>query len=124
MNFQGKEIFEYAKHINNEAVSFPVDKRHLSQAAYRAVINRSYYGAFIQSRDFLNIVDTSGSVHGSIGSALKSKNRQVGNSLSGLLKLRKDADYKTYLTFSAKESKESLRLASKILAYIDSQTTS
>ncbi len=122
MSFQGKENFEYAKHIHNEAIRFLPAERHLSQAAYRTVVNRSYYGAFIQSRDFLSIVNASMSVHADVVTAMRSRDRQKGNNLSSLLKLRKDADYKTHLTFSAKETKEALRLASKILTYIDGAT--
>ncbi len=119
MSFQGKENFEYAKYIYDEAIRFSPAERHLSQAAYRTVVNRSYYGAFIQSRDFLNIVNTGLSVHADVVTALQSRDKQKGNNLFSLLKLRKDADYKTHLTLSAKETKEAIRLASKILIYID-----
>jgi len=123
MSITGKDFLEYARHINSEAISFPADTRNLSQAAYRTIINRSYYGAFIYAREFLNITDTGITAHGSVGTALKNKNRQIGNNLSDLLKHRKDADYKTHLTFSARTSKEAIRLAGKILKYIDDETS-
>ncbi len=123
MSFQGKENCDFADYLKDSITSLPSENRDLSQALYRAIISRAYYGAFLQTREHFDIRDTSGSVHNAVKTTLTREDRKAGNNLSGLLKLRKDADYQTNLTFSARQSKESTRLASNILTYIETRTT-
>ena len=123
MSFQGKENCELAEYLFEKITDLPSDKTHLSQAMYRAIISRAYYGSFIETREYFGIRDNSGSVHSLVKNRLKNEDRRTGNNLSSLLQLRKKADYNNTVGSSARESKESTRLASNILAYIESKKT-
>lgn len=124
MSFQGKDFFNYARHINGEANRFPPAEQHLKQAAFRAVISRAYYGAFLEARELFNNRSITGSVHGQVKDELISRNNLLGNRLSSLLRLRHKADYDLPRTFTSDDTREALRSASKILNYIDSNKTS
>jgi uncharacterized protein (UPF0332 family) len=73
-------------------------KSGTTEAHYRSVINRAYYGAFGYIRNKLSIYVDSGSVHQEVIKTLansKSINKKkLSKRLETLFKKRKDADYK------------------------------
>lgn len=69
-----------------------------TEAHYRSIINRAYYGAFGYIRNRMSIFVDSGSVHQEVIKALASSNsinqKKISKRLETLFKKRKDADYK------------------------------
>lgn len=69
-----------------------------TEAHYRSIINRAYYGAFGHIRNKLKIFVDSGSVHQAVIDTLKESQsinkKKISKRLETLFKKRKDADYK------------------------------
>lgn len=69
-----------------------------TEAHYRTVVNRAYYGAFGHIRNSLNIYVSDASVHQAVIRTLINSESDlykiVGKRLETLFKKRKDADYK------------------------------
>ena len=88
---------------------------HSSEVAYRTVIGRAYYAAFLCARDSANIVNTSGSVHKEVITHFTTRKKKIGGNLKDLRDLREKADYHANKTVQKREAGESLRLAKNIL---------
>ncbi len=69
-----------------------------TEAHYRSIINRAYYGAFGYIRNELRIFVDRGSVHQDVIKTLANSEsinkKKIGKRLETLFKKRKDADYK------------------------------
>lgn len=69
-----------------------------TEAHYRSIINRAYYGAFGYIRNKLSIFVESGSVHQEVIKTLANSEsinkKKISKRLEALFKKRKDADYK------------------------------
>ncbi|GCC52432.1 hypothetical protein SanaruYs_26690 [Chryseotalea sanaruensis] len=69
-----------------------------TEAHYRSIINRAYYGAFGYIRNKLSIFVDTGSVHMEVIKTLANSEsvnkRKISKRLETLFKKRKDADYK------------------------------
>jgi uncharacterized protein (UPF0332 family) len=69
-----------------------------TEAHYRSIINRAYYGAFGYIRNKLSIFVDSGSVHQEVIKTLANSEsinkKKISKRLETLFKKRKDADYK------------------------------
>lgn len=111
MKFDPKEFIKVSRYLNGGG----------TEAHYRSIINRAYYGVFGYLRESLSVNSTGLSVHQNVIDALKHSNnineRKLSKRLETLFKKRKDADYKyhapvnTYLCeFCLKEAEEILRL--------------
>jgi len=123
MSFQGREYINYAEHLSIDLKSLgKAGNLHLSQAASRAIASRAYYGALLEVRDYFSLQNSeASSIHQEVGKRIKIANREAANDLSILKALRVKADYKSHKTVSGRDVSNSLRLARKILTYIDSQ---
>jgi uncharacterized protein (UPF0332 family) len=88
MNFEPKNFIDISKELKNGK----------TEAHYRSVINRAYYGVFGHIRKHLPIYVTDGSVHQEVISYLKRSTdlneKKIARRLESLFKKRKDADYK------------------------------
>lgn len=123
MTFQGREYIEYAEHLSSELQSLrDNNKEHLIQAAYRAISSRAYYGAFLEARIYLGLQDSNAnSIHKLVCNEMESENRQTGNALSELKRLRVKADYNKRGDVIGRDISSAIRNAKNVLAYIVKQ---
>lgn len=88
MSFEPKDFIEISKELNKGS----------TEAHYRSLINRAYYGAFGYIKKQLHIYVEGASVHREVIRVLqRSPNineKKIGSKLESLFKKRKDADYK------------------------------
>jgi uncharacterized protein (UPF0332 family) len=74
-----------------------------TEAHYRSIVNRAYYGVFGHIRNKLSIYVEEGSVHKEVIKTLKDsvsiKEKKIGARLETLFKKRKEADYKHTIEF-------------------------
>lgn len=120
MAFSGKDLFEFVTKLNEKKGDF----QH-SQGAYRAIISRSYYSAFLEARHHLGIQEGERcDVHRTVCTRLKARNTSLGNKLSTLLKNRKHADYVMSRQCAPRDVSESIRLASDIISNLNSESVS
>ena len=111
MPFSGKELFEFVTKLNEKKDDF-----QNSQGAYRAIISRSYYSAFLEARQYLGIQEGERSdVHKRVCTELKAKDKRLGNQLSTLLNNRKKADYVISRQCAPRDVSESIRIAGIII---------
>ena len=116
-NFNPVEFYQFASELFNQ---------HSSEAAYRTIIGRSYYAAYLCAKDYSKVSNASGSVHREVIKYFQVRNKQVYNQMNDLKDLRSKADYKLTETIQKREASESLRLAKKILStlnYLPSTST-
>jgi len=121
MAFQGREYIEYAEHLGDELQNLRANnKEHLIQAAYRSIVSRVYYGAFLEVRQFLGLEDTNfkNSAHLEIGNKITSANRRIGNALSELKRLRVKADYNKKGDVAGKDITSAIRNANNIINFL------
>lgn len=95
------------------------NKNHQSEAAYRSVINRAYYAAFLCAKNYTQITNSSGSVHNAVITYFDGRNRIVYRNFKDLKELRSQADYKITEVVHKREAGESLRLAKEILTALN-----
>jgi uncharacterized protein (UPF0332 family) len=87
MNFEPKDFIKISKELSNGD----------TEAHYRSLINRAYYGVFgyIKRQLPINVYDAS--IHQEVIKSLKRSpninERKVGSRLESLFKKRKEADY-------------------------------
>lgn len=88
MSFNPKDFIEISKEL-----SIGVTEAH-----YRSIINRAYYGVFGYIKKQLPIYVENASVHQEVINNLKRSpninEKRIGSKLESLFKNRKDADYK------------------------------
>ena len=86
------------------------------EARTRAVISKSYYGAFLEARDKAGITDKSGDVHQKVYRHYSEIGKiALANRLDTLRVKRNEADYNTILTKTSRDSGNALALSKKIL---------
>lgn len=88
MSFNPKDFISISKELSNGT----------TEAHYRSIINRAYYGVFGYIRMQLPISVRDASVHQEVIDSLKRSpnitEKKIGSKLESLFKNRKDADYK------------------------------
>lgn len=88
MSFEPKDFIKISKELNNGS----------TEAHYRSLINRAYYGVFGYIRKQLSLYTDNASVHQELINVLKRSTivneRKAGFKLEILFKKRRDADYK------------------------------
>jgi uncharacterized protein (UPF0332 family) len=89
------------------------------ETAYRTVINRAYYAAFLAAKDYTQINNSSGSVHNEVIGYFVGKNRGVYKNFKDLKELRSLADYKITEKVYKREAGEALRLTQYILTTLN-----
>lgn len=111
MSFEPKEFISISKELSAGE----------TEAHYRSLVNRAYYGAFGYAKIKLNIYSTDISVHKDVISTLKRSPKpeeaKAGSRLESLFKLRKFADYnygnemkKCNCEFAIKEAEAIIKL--------------
>jgi len=119
MEFSGIEFLNLAKRLNTDLAQY-----NHSQSVIRTIINRSYYGAFLHARSFLEYGDDyQEAIHTKVGKELENYSRITGNRFWDLLKYRKKADYKTKVKCVSKDRSESIRLADLIIKELNTDNT-
>ena len=109
---RGIDLYHLATALKNGIDSSSQD----AEAKLRTVINRAYYGAFIEARDQAKIRDSGVGVHASVRNYyLGSNNKAIGNRLKDLHDRRTSSDYNMTLSPSGRDAGESLRLSKEIL---------
>lgn len=105
----------------------PVDYYHLAgwlytqtipqnEALTRAVISKSYYGAFLEARNKAGITDKTGTVHKKVHDYyFNIGSHSLANQLDVSRIQRNDADYDTAVTITSMDSGKALKRAKKIL---------
>ena len=87
MSFDPKNFIDISKELNEGT----------TEAHFRSIINRAYYGAFGHIRNSLRIYVDDGSVHQRVIKTLvqsyQVEYKKVGKRLEALFKKRKEADY-------------------------------
>lgn len=120
MAVSGKHLYVLAGEVYNVATSTRANSNK-HQVLLRTVINRAYYGAFIESRDHKS-VSTRDNVHLSVANAYIGS--PIGNYLNSLRKLRQKADYEFGADAVEKEAQTALKLARKVLAELNIEDVS
>lgn len=111
MNFEPKDFINISKELSSGS----------TEAHYRSIINRAYYGVFGHIKKQLPIYVLDASVHQEVIRALKRSpdviEKKVGSRLETLFKKRKDADYsynipvrKDSCSFTILEAEEIIKL--------------
>lgn len=95
------------------------NKNHQSEVAYRSVISRAYYAAFLCAKNHTRISNSSGSVHNAVINYFDGRNRVVYRNFKDLKELRSKADYQITEAVRKQEAGESLRLAKSILTKLN-----
>jgi uncharacterized protein (UPF0332 family) len=89
------------------------------EAAYRSVINRVYYAAFLSARKTARITNASGSIHNEVITYFEARDKKLYKNLKDLKALRSKADYLLTETVQKREAGESLRLGKNILTTLN-----
>jgi uncharacterized protein (UPF0332 family) len=95
------------------------NQNYQSEVAYRIIIGRAYYAAFLCAKDFARITNPSGSIHNEVISHFELRNRIVYRNFKDLKELRTKADYQITKAVQKREASESLRLAKNILTNLN-----
>lgn len=94
-----------------------------TEAHYRSIINRAYYGAFGYIRNRLSIFVDSGSVHQEVIRTLANSEslnkKKLSKRLEALFKKRKDADYKHHEEIKQHNCKYCINEAEDIVKLFD-----
>lgn len=86
------------------------------EARARAIISKSYYGAFLEARNRAGITDKSPRVHEKVHDHyFKAGRLALANRLDESRVKRNDADYDTAITITSLDSGNALKRAKKIL---------
>jgi uncharacterized protein (UPF0332 family) len=100
-------------------------KKGASEAHYRSIINRAYYGAFGYIRNSLNIFVKDHSVHQEVINTLKRSSslnmKKAGKRLEALFKKRKEADYIHNLEIKEHNCLFCVQEAEEIISLYDSE---
>jgi len=128
MQFSPSSFYELAKRLLK-------DQAYNDESGWRTVINRCYYGVFLQIRENFRIKLTGidlklskafeaiykqGKIHSVVKKMLKSINPKTGTFFAKMQKSRRKSDYDLYTAISRKEAEETVALASIILRNIRS----
>lgn len=105
-NFNPVELYVFAGDLY---------QNYQSEVAYRTVINRVYYAAFLSARNVARISNASGSVHNEVITYFEARNRKLYKNLKDLKALRSKADYLLSESVQKREAGEALRLGKNIL---------
>lgn len=126
MPFNPNEFFKLAQKMLS-------DTKYDNEPGWRTVINRCYYGVFLQIRESLKAellkVDeelfdafnkeyTRGKMHSLIKNILKSINPKTGTFFAKVQKSRRKSDYDLSISVTKNEAEEAIALASIILKSI------
>jgi uncharacterized protein (UPF0332 family) len=113
MSFEPKEFIEISKEL----------KQGNTEAHYRSIINRAYYGVFGHIRKALPIYSENSSIHQEVIKFLKhSVNRnenKIASRLETLFKKRKEADYKYNMQIMEHTCDFTISEAEKIIELFD-----
>ena len=131
--FNYREFLQLAKQMIN-------DSRYQNEASVRTIIGRSYYCAFLHTREiirhhlektdfnlFLNVEEKiipKGVIHNYVRTVLKKIDFKLGSKLSDLSDLRKQADYDLTFNIGRKKAEEAIILAEEIILRININNTS
>lgn len=114
MAILGKELYKFASSLYQ---STEFDNQ--DEATRRAIINRAYYGAFIEAREKANLSSESAGVHKDTISYYHAQRTQISvrisNRLKSLFKSRKKADYDVSSNIDRQQMQKSLRDSKNIL---------
>ena len=95
-----------------------------TEAHYRSIINRAYYGAFGHIRNNLETSDSGLSVHQMVIKTLTcsddTSKKKAGKKLGTLFKRRKDADYDYKKEIKVHECKHCIKTAREVIKLFDS----
>ncbi len=95
-----------------------------TEAHYRSIINRAYYGAFGHIRNSLEITVIDASVHQEVIKTLinssEIERKKAGKRLETLFKKRKEADYKHKTEIKAHNCQFCINEAEEIIKLFDS----
>ena len=115
MSFDPQRFIEISKELQSGK----------TEAHYRSIINRAYYGVFGHIRNNLNIVEFNASVHQKVIQTLVNSTditkKKAGKRLETLFKKRKDADYKHKTEIKAHNCQFCINEAEEIIKLFDSK---
>lgn len=115
MSFDPKKFIDISKEL----------KSGQSEAHYRSIINRAYYGAFGHIRNKLQIWVKDGSIHRKVIDVLLNSNevtkKKAGKRLETLFKKRKEADYTHNIEIKAFYCMYCVEEAEEIIKLFDSK---
>ena len=123
MTFDWSEYLKLAQELGGQAVS-PASQ----EARLRSSVNRAYYAAFCQARNYLRNVEghsipMSSEVHISVRNEFKSSSdrvrRKIGNNLDRLRIEQRKADYEDLVVGLPSTSRMALALAGQVISALD-----
>jgi uncharacterized protein (UPF0332 family) len=113
MSFQPSSFIKIAKEL----------EAGTSEAHFRSVVNRAYYGALGYLKNNLPILSISPTIHNDVIRSLKNSpklnEQKAGSILESLFKKRKDADYDYNIQFNSRYCSYSIKDAEKIIELFD-----
>ena len=116
MSFEPKDFIIISKELNNGS----------TEAHYRSVINRAYYGVFGYIKNKLPIYTEDASVHKEVINYLKRSpninEKKSGSRLETLFLKRKDADYKHNITIQKSTCNFTIQEAEEIIKLFDKKS--
>ncbi len=115
MSFDPQKFIDISKELQLSATT---------EAHYRSIINRAYYGAFGHIRNNLGLYVTKSSVHRAVIDALIASTdlskKKAGKLLETLFKRRKQADYEHRTEIRAHNCEHCINQAEEIIKLFDS----
>lgn len=115
MSFEPKDFIKISKELSNGA----------SEAHFRSLINRAYYGVFGHIRKQLPIFVQDASIHQEVINVLKRSaninEKKVGSRLETLFKKRKEADYKYNIEICKHSCNYTISEAEEIIKLFDNK---
>jgi uncharacterized protein (UPF0332 family) len=115
MSVTASQIFELAEELHSLGRE--------SESYRRAVINRAYYAAFLNARDFLRMDSRKADGHAAVIEVLKTNYLTQGNQLGMLKVLRQTADYVIDKEIPQRDADKALDLSRKITAGLQSDSS-
>lgn len=117
MSFKGEELLPYIKQLADSANRYSTEEEiKLKQAAFRTVVSRAYYSAFLEARTHVGLEhDDSGGVHGKVQDAISRIDSTLANNLKSLKGDRTKADYRLEWEFKIQNVWNALRQAKKVI---------
>ncbi|MGV9141957.1 MAG: HEPN domain-containing protein [Promethearchaeota archaeon] len=113
MNFNPKKFIDISKELEEGN----------TEAHYRTIINRAYYGVFGHIKEKLQINNMTQSVHQNViqnlSNSIHINEKKVGKRLETLFKKRKEADYNYHRTIAKNSCNFALKEAEKIIEIFD-----
>ncbi|QGY44124.1 hypothetical protein GM418_10780 [Maribellus comscasis] len=117
MRFNPRDFITIAEEISNGN----------TEAHYRSLVNRAYYGAFGYIKDQLNIINEGFSVHQEVyNQLLRSPDiskQKAGKKLEQLLKKRNQMDYRYAKNIKPFEIQYTIQTAKSIIKLFDESNT-